>query len=113
MLRSAPRGRLEDDLALIESLATRPVASAHELAANLAQVYEAAFNVSLDRYDVTALARAAPALVQHDLRLAHAYSRQRGRLAAAGLHVERSAAARYAARCVMPATPPTCWVSST
>jgi hypothetical protein len=64
MLRTAPRGRLEDDLALIETLASRPAASAHELATNLAQVYEAAFNVSLDRYDVTALARAAPALVQ-------------------------------------------------
>ena len=64
MLRSAPRGRLEDDLALIEGLAMRTAASAHELAANLAEVYEAAFNVAFDRYDVTALARAAPALVQ-------------------------------------------------
>ena len=64
MLHTAPRGRLEDDLALVESLASRPATSAHELAANLSEVYEAAFNVALDRYDVTALARSAPALVQ-------------------------------------------------
>lgn len=64
MLVSPPRGRLEDDVALVEALATRPVASAHELAASLDEAYEAAFNVHLDRYDVAALARSAPALVK-------------------------------------------------
>lgn len=64
MLSAAPRGRLEDDLALVEGLAARPVTSAKELAANLAETYEAAFNVALDRYDTTALARSAPALIQ-------------------------------------------------
>jgi hypothetical protein len=71
MLDSRPRGRLEEDLALVEALAMRPVASAQELAASLDEAYGAAFNVNLDRYDVTALARSAPALVKaiFDLRL--------------------------------------------
>jgi hypothetical protein len=64
MLRTAPRARLEDDLAAIETFATRPAASAKELAANLDQVYEAAFNVDLDRYDVAALAKSAPELLR-------------------------------------------------
>ncbi len=64
MLRTTPRARFEDDLAAIEALATRPAASAKELAANLAEVYEAAFNVSFDRYDVTALAKSAPKLLR-------------------------------------------------
>jgi hypothetical protein len=64
MLNPAPRGRLEDDLAFVGELAARPAANAHELAKHLTDVYEAAFNVSFDRYDVTALARSAPALVQ-------------------------------------------------
>jgi hypothetical protein len=64
MLRTAPRARLEDDLAAIETLATRPAASAKELAANLGEVYEAAFNVDLDRYDVAALAKSAPELLR-------------------------------------------------
>jgi hypothetical protein len=64
MLRSAPRARLEDDLAAIEVLLRRPAATAKELADNLAQVYEAVFNVSLDRYDVAALSTTAPELMR-------------------------------------------------
>jgi hypothetical protein len=63
MLGAAPRGRLEDDLALIDAIASRPVTSAQELAANMGQVYDAAYNVDLDRYDVTALARSARTIV--------------------------------------------------
>jgi Permuted papain-like amidase enzyme, YaeF/YiiX, C92 family len=71
MLRTAPRARLEDDLAAVEALLARPVGTAKELADNLAQVYEAVFNVSLDRYDHGELARSAPALMRaiFDLRL--------------------------------------------
>ncbi len=71
MLRTAPRARLEDDLAAVEALLARPVGTAKELADNLAQVYEAVFNVSLDRYEHGELARSAPALMRaiFDLRL--------------------------------------------
>ncbi len=64
MLRTAPQARLEDDLAAVEALLARPVGTAKELADNLAQVYEAIFNVSLDRYDHGELARSAPALMR-------------------------------------------------
>ena len=64
MLVSAPRGRLEEDLERVEALALRPVASAEQLAASLDEAYEAAFNVNLDRYDVTELARSAPGLMR-------------------------------------------------
>jgi len=42
----------------------QPAATAKELAANLRQVYEAMFNVSLDCYDLNALARSAPELMR-------------------------------------------------
>jgi hypothetical protein len=64
MLRTAPRARLEDDLAAVETLLERPAATAKDLADNLAQVYEAVFNVSLDRYDLAAVAKEAPALMR-------------------------------------------------
>ena len=68
-----PRASLEDDLAAAEVLAARPAATAKELADNLARMYEAMFNLSLDRYDVRALGREAPRLVrslfEHRLRL--------------------------------------------
>jgi hypothetical protein len=64
MLRTAPQAALADDLAAMEELATRPASSAQELAANLAQVYEAVLNVGLDRYDLRALDRAAPELMR-------------------------------------------------
>jgi len=64
MLHTAPRARFEDDLAAIESVIARPAASAKELAANLAEAYEAVFNVSLDRYDGARLAKSAPALLR-------------------------------------------------
>jgi len=55
------------------ALAARPAATATELADNLAQMYSAIYNVSLDRYDVSALARSAPQLIntlfEHRLRL--------------------------------------------
>lgn len=60
MLLTTPRSRLEDDLAAVEEIAARPAATAKELAANLGQLYEAAFNVRLDSYDVQTLARSAP-----------------------------------------------------
>jgi Permuted papain-like amidase enzyme, YaeF/YiiX, C92 family len=64
MQRTAPRARLEDDLAAVEALLARPAGTAKELADHLAQVYEAVFNVSLDRYDHGELARSAPALMR-------------------------------------------------
>jgi hypothetical protein len=60
MLHTTPRRRLEDDLAAIETIVARPATTAKELATNLTQLYEAAFNVSLERYDVQARARSAP-----------------------------------------------------
>jgi hypothetical protein len=73
MLRTMPRASLEDDLAEAEGIAARPAATAKELADNLAWMYDVVFNVSLDRYDVRALARSAPQLVntifEHRLRL--------------------------------------------
>ncbi len=71
MLRTAPRARLEDDLAAVEAMLMRPAPTAKELAENLAEVYEAVFNVSLDRYDLAAVARSAPGLMRaiFDLRL--------------------------------------------
>jgi hypothetical protein len=64
MLHTTPRARLEDDLAAIEALLLRPAATAKELADNLAQVYEAVFTVSLDRYDLAQLAQTAPELMR-------------------------------------------------
>ena len=73
MLHTMPRPRLEDDIAAAEAIADRPAATAQQLADNLAWMYETIFNVSLDRYDVRALARSAPQLVnaifEHRLRL--------------------------------------------
>jgi permuted papain-like amidase YaeF/Yiix C92 family enzyme len=73
MLRTMPRAKLEEDLAAAEALAARPAATAAELADNLAQMYAAIYNVSLDRYDVSVLARSAPQLIntlfEHRLRL--------------------------------------------
>ena len=63
MLRTASRARLEDDLGAVEALLSRPAGTAKELADNLAQVYEAVFNVSLDRYDHGELAHSAPSLM--------------------------------------------------
>src|SRR5665647_2491504 len=60
MLHTTPRRRLEDDLAAVETIAARPVSTAKELADNLTQLYEATFNISLDRYDVQTLVRSAP-----------------------------------------------------
>jgi len=64
MQRGAPPACFADDLAAIEALALRPASSAEELAGNLNQVYDAVFNVSLDRYDVHELASSAPELVR-------------------------------------------------
>jgi hypothetical protein len=64
MLHAAPRRRLEDDLAAVEAVAARPVATAKELTNNLTQLYEAAYNVALESYDVQSLARSAPELAR-------------------------------------------------
>ncbi len=64
MLHTAPRHRLEEDLAAVGEIAERPAATAKELAANLNDLYEATFNVSFDRYDVQTLARLAPDIAQ-------------------------------------------------
>lgn len=63
MLNTAPRARLEDDLSVVHELAQRPAATAADLAANLAQVYETVRGVSFERYDVGELARSAPKLM--------------------------------------------------
>jgi len=70
MLSTTPH-RLEEDLAAVEQIIARPVATAGELAANLGQLYEAAFGISLDRYDVASLTGAAPRIARaiFDLRL--------------------------------------------
>ena len=60
MLHTTPRRRLEDDLAAVESIAARPATTAKELAANLTELYEATFNVSLDRYEMATLLASAP-----------------------------------------------------
>lgn len=64
MLNTMPRHRLQDDLAAVEMIVTRPAGTAKELAANLTALYEAAFNVSLDRYDVQSLMHSAPEVAQ-------------------------------------------------
>ena len=64
MLHTTPRRRLEDDLAAVESIAARPATTAKELAANLTELYEATFNVSLDRYEMATLLASAPAIAQ-------------------------------------------------
>lgn len=64
MLNTTPRYRLEDDLQAIKEIAARPATTAKDLAANLTELYEAAFNVSLDRYDVQTLMGAAPQIAQ-------------------------------------------------
>lgn len=71
MLNTSSRYRLEDDLQAIKAIAARPATTAKELAANLTELYEAAFNVSLDRYDVQTLMQAAPEIAQSifDMRL--------------------------------------------
>ena len=58
MLNTTAGRRLEDDLAVIEEIAARPAATAKELAANLTALYDATFNVALDRYDIPAASRA-------------------------------------------------------
>lgn len=64
MLNTTPGYRLEDDLQAIKEIAARPATTAKELAANLTELYEATFNVSLDRYDVQMLMRSAPEIAQ-------------------------------------------------
>lgn len=64
MLHTTPRYRLEDDLQAVKEIAARPATTAKELAANLTELYEATFNISLDRYDVQTLMRAAPEIAQ-------------------------------------------------
>jgi hypothetical protein len=64
MLNTTAGRRLEDDLALIEEIAARPAATAKELAANLTALYEATFNVALDRYDMQTLLRSAPEIAR-------------------------------------------------
>lgn len=64
MLHTTPRYRLEDDLQAVREIAARPATTAKELAANLTELYEATFNVSLDRYDVQTLMGAAPQIAQ-------------------------------------------------
>lgn len=64
MLHTSPRQRLEDDIAAIEEIAARSPGTAKELAANLTELYETTFNLSLDGYDVRALAASAPQLAR-------------------------------------------------
>ncbi len=64
MLNATPRYRLEDDLQAVKEIAARPATTAKELAANLTELHEATFNVSLDRYDVQTLMGAAPEIAQ-------------------------------------------------
>ncbi|MTD94187.1 hypothetical protein GIW81_07535 [Hyphomicrobium sp. xq] len=64
MLNTTAGRRLEDDLAVIEEIAARPAATAKELAANLTALYEATFNVALDRYDMQTLLRSAPEIAR-------------------------------------------------
>ena len=104
MLHTMPRPRLEDDLAAVEEIVTRPAATAKELAANLTQVYEAVFNVGLDRYDVHEVAKSAPELMRAifalriKLRNQVADWHERGFMSLAGQRALRNAlrAARYA-----------------
>jgi len=64
MLLTSSRRRLEDDIAAVEAVAARPVATAQELTSNLTELYDAAYAVALDSYDVQSLARAAPELAR-------------------------------------------------
>jgi hypothetical protein len=64
MLDTKAQYRLEDDLQIVREIAARPATTAKELAANLTELYEAVFNVSLDRYDVQTLMSSAPAIAQ-------------------------------------------------
>lgn len=64
MLDTKAQYRLEDDLQIVREIAARPATTAKELAANLTELYEAVFNVSLDRYDVQTLMGSAPAIAQ-------------------------------------------------
>ena len=64
MLNATAGRRLEDDLAVIEEIAARPAATAKELAANLTALYDATFNVALDRYDMQTLLRSAPEIAR-------------------------------------------------
>ena len=99
MLRTAPRAALEDDLAAIEELATRPASSAHELAANLAQVYEAVLQ-RRPRPLRSARARPLPrpSSCAGSSPCALRLRDQRRRLACARVHV----AARRSAPCATP-----------
>lgn len=63
MLHTAPRARLEDDLAAVNELAARPAETAQDLAANLTQVYETVRGVSLERYDLAEIAGSVPTLL--------------------------------------------------
>ncbi len=54
---------LLDDIAAIEALAEKPVATAAELAGNLGTVYSLLFNADLARYDPVAARRSASALL--------------------------------------------------
>ncbi len=71
MQQIASPARLENDLNAIAEFATRSPGSAAELSEHLADVYDAVFRVSLDRYEVDELRQSAPHLLQaiFDLRL--------------------------------------------
>ncbi|MCZ7594676.1 MAG: YiiX/YebB-like N1pC/P60 family cysteine hydrolase [Hyphomicrobium sp.] len=104
MLHTTPRRRLEDDLAAVEEIVARPATTAKELATNLSALYEATFNVSLDRYDMQSLLRSAPEIARSifalRLRLRDQISdwHARGFLTLAGQRAVRNALriARYA-----------------
>jgi permuted papain-like amidase YaeF/Yiix C92 family enzyme len=64
MLQTKSRARLEDDIAAIGEIAARPATTAKELAANLAELYDAAFAINFERYDVETLARSAPEIAR-------------------------------------------------
>jgi hypothetical protein len=104
MLQTKSRARLEDDIAAMWEIADRPAVDAAALAANLTQIYEAAFNVNFERYDVQTLAASAPDIARMifgmRLRLREQVAdwQARGLLTLAGQRALRNAlrVARYA-----------------
>ena len=58
-----PQGIVED-FRTLETIASRRVSSADDLAANLAQIYAAVLDVDLDRYDLREVRRISPSLMQ-------------------------------------------------
>lgn len=55
---------LEDDLARVSALASRPVEHPHELASHLRQIYHAVFDVDFARFDPAAVTQQSPALMK-------------------------------------------------